>query len=243
MNATWMRGVSLDLPTGRLYGGPVGDNAYLDITFLFGWRAPILTPAGWTGWIDPITGLRVDFHYGLDLWAPQWGGAAGCPLRALGYGVVTRALYDPDGFGNWVEVTYVGSDGTYKAQYFHMRDACLYSEGTLVTPGVILGYMGSTGRSAAPHLHMAVYLNDHIVDPLSLFAMAQPLGYVPPAPVVPVLYRPAARIEYAGLYGDYWQHRFEVRIPRKQKGAYQQTGQPRIDGDDEVWDFDVEDWA
>lgn len=250
MNTLWMRGMSLDLVTATFRGGMYHDNTNAYIVCLYGPRDPVLTPAGWTGWIDPVTGQRVDFHLGLDAWTAYywttggWWSAEGEPLLALGYGTVSQRVTDLDGMGNMVEVTYQTADGPVRVQYFHMMLPCQYALGASVVPGNVLGYVGATGKADGAHLHVAFYLNDYSIDPLVFFSAAQPLGYVPPAPVVPVLWVPSARVVYQDTGPAYWQHNFEVRMLRKQSGANQQTGQPWYDvaTGETVWPFYVEDW-
>lgn len=85
----------------------------------------------------------------------------GVPIRAAAPGVVTylddTSPYDrhcdfdwPDG-GNWVWIAY--GDGTYH-EYLHMRRSSMtVKAGESVVQGQMLGLVGSSGYSTAPHLH------------------------------------------------------------------------------------------
>lgn len=85
----------------------------------------------------------------------------GVPIRAAAPGVVTylddSSPYDrhcdfdwPDG-GNWVWIAY--GDGTYH-EYLHMRRSSMtVKAGETVAQGQMLGLVGSSGYSTAPHLH------------------------------------------------------------------------------------------
>lgn len=85
----------------------------------------------------------------------------GVPIRAAAPGVVTylddTSPYDrhcdfdwPDG-GNWVWIAY--GDGTYH-EYLHMRRSSMtVKAGEAVVQGQMLGLVGSSGYSTAPHLH------------------------------------------------------------------------------------------
>ena len=41
--------------------------------------------------------------------------------------------------------------------------------GDTVRRGQVIGYVGNTGRSKAPHLHWEVYRNGSLTDPLAFF--------------------------------------------------------------------------
>ena len=49
--------------------------------------------------------------------------------------------------------------------YLHMSKFAV-TEGATVKKGDVIGYVGSTGRSTAPHLHWTLYVNSVPVNPL-----------------------------------------------------------------------------
>ncbi|MCI8332664.1 MAG: peptidoglycan DD-metalloendopeptidase family protein [Clostridiales bacterium] len=52
---------------------------------------------------------------------------------------------------------WTGSGKRIRLTFAHMNSAPLFEEGDLVRKGDVLGYVGSTGNSSAPHLHFAAY--------------------------------------------------------------------------------------
>lgn len=104
-----------------------------------------------------------EFHHGLDIAAPY-----GTPIVSVVAGKVLRVGYDPDGYGNYVEV--LGVDGK-RYIYAHMsKFGKNIKTGVEVRQGTVLGRVGSTGRSTGNHLHFGV--KDEFgnwMDPLLLF--------------------------------------------------------------------------
>lgn len=233
----WMRGCDADYGAATVRGGPFDDVTIASVNMLFGPRTPIeVSPGVFTGWIDPATGQRVDYHYGLDLGAPE-----GTPLVALGYGKVIWKTPTPDpSFGNAIKCEYPGDDGyTYAAIYMHMRDDALVAVGDAVTPGQVVGYVGTTGASTGPHLHMATYRNDYVIDPLSLLVEANPVGHVPPMPAVPVVY-PVPDVQWVAegwgraTNAEGWEHAYTMKARIVKEDAY--IGLVRTKRED-GWDY------
>jgi Peptidase family M23 len=101
-------------------------------------------------WGDPRSGGRT--HEGVDIIA-----ASGTPVVAVVSGTITRVVRDYPGSlgGNYFRLTH--ADGTYFT-YIHLsRFAASLSVGDVVSVGEVLGYVGSTGSSATPHLHFEVH--------------------------------------------------------------------------------------
>ena len=108
---------------------------------------PVLGPCWFSDtWGVPRSGGRR--HEGVDIIA-----RTGQPLYAVVDGTITRQFFDRPGSlgGNALRLT--ASDGTY----FHYAHLSAFAEGvgldSVVVSGQIIGYVGSTGSSSAPHLH------------------------------------------------------------------------------------------
>ena len=108
---------------------------------------------------DPFTKIR-KFHYGMDFTA-----RTGTPIYATGDGVVYKADASLSGYGNHIEVNHGYG---YKTLYAHLsKYNC--RPGQRVKRGDIIGYVGSTGRSQAPHLHYEVFKGSERVNPLNFY--------------------------------------------------------------------------
>lgn len=112
------------------------------------------------GWrLDPFTKER-KFHKGMDFTAPQT-----TPVFATGNGVVQRADNLASGFGNHVRIDH-GFE--YMTIYAHLSKITA-RVGQRVKRGDIIGLVGSTGRSQAPHLHYEVWYKDEAVNPINFY--------------------------------------------------------------------------
>lgn len=124
----------------------------------------ITSPFGYR--IHPITGVQ-KFHKGVDI---SGGGINGKPILAVEDGVVLLAGYNAGGYGNYVILSHgTLSDGnSYETLYGHMS-SYIVSSGQSVKRGQVIGYVGSTGASTGPHLHLEVHRNGSLTDPMGYF--------------------------------------------------------------------------
>lgn len=100
-------------------------------------------------------------HHGVDYAAP-----AGTPVYAIGQGVVTKKGYQGGGAGNYL---YIKHNSVYTTAYLHLKSfAKGISEGTRVSQGQLIGYVGSTGLSTGPHLDFRFFKNGSPVNPLKV---------------------------------------------------------------------------
>ena len=99
-------------------------------------------------------------HLGID-----YSASSGTPVRAVGDGVIRRASFSSS-YGNVIELAH--SRG-YASRYAHLRGfAKGIRPGVRVKQGDLIGYVGSTGLSTAPHLHYEVHEGGKAVDPNSI---------------------------------------------------------------------------
>lgn len=108
-------------------------------------------------------------HNGVDYAARR-----GTPVRAVGDGTILLAGRR-GGAGNMIKIRH---NSTYQTAYLHLQNfAKGIRKGTRVKQGQIIGYVGSTGMSTAPHLHFEFYQNGRFVDPLGRkFPSAEPVA-------------------------------------------------------------------
>jgi len=112
---------------------------------------------GWRS--DPFTKAR-KFHYGMDFSA-----ATGTPIYASGNGKVTRADANSAGYGRHVRVDH---GFNYVSLYAHLSKYNV-KKGQKVKRGDIIGYVGSTGRSVAPHLHYEIFKDGQRINPRNFY--------------------------------------------------------------------------
>lgn len=110
------------------------------------------------------------FHPILKYWrnhnGNDWGAKTGTPIYAAKAGTVMKA--GPNGgFGNFVMIGH-GDDAQGRfvtTGYAHMSKV-VARVGQKVEQGQLIGYVGSTGLSTTPHLHLEVRLDGSPVNPM-----------------------------------------------------------------------------
>ena len=109
----------------------------------FGWRS------------DPFGGAS-QFHRGVDIPA-----RTGSNIYATGGGIVIKSGWS-SGYGQTVKIDHGGGIVT---MYAH-NSRNLVVEGQYVARGDVIAFVGSTGRSTAPHVHYEVQVDGVSVNPL-----------------------------------------------------------------------------
>lgn len=102
----------------------------------------------------------MELHNGVDLLA-----ALGTEVIAVANGVVSDISRSDRGRGNQVIIEHWGG---YKTVYSHLGDV-MVRKSQQVKQGSIIGRVGNSGLSFAPHLHFEVHLDGKPVEPVNYF--------------------------------------------------------------------------
>ena len=108
---------------------------------------------------DPFTKAR-KFHYGMDFTAPR-----GTPVYASGDGIVVRADNSATGYGNHIRIDHGYG---YVSLYAHLYKYNVRAN-QRVKRGELIGFVGSTGRSEAPHLHYEIFKDEERINPINFY--------------------------------------------------------------------------
>jgi uncharacterized protein YraI len=161
--------------------------------------APAVAPGTEAGrWTSPLPGFsaRPGFrtptnpnHVGVDIMS-----FVGTPIRAAAAGTVVEVVCNIEaghscdqtgsasvgGCGWYVKLQHAGGVSTL---YCHMIHRGVVQPGQHVAAGQVIGYVGSSGNSSAPHLHFEVHVNTpptapgNAIDPLPFMrAHGAPIG-------------------------------------------------------------------
>ena len=126
---------------------PVDNNELTRMASGYGWRS------------DPFTKAR-KMHRGMDFTAPK-----GTPIYASGDGKVTRADNRSSGYGKHIRIDHGYG---YLSLYAHLSRYNVKKR-QKVKRGDLIGFVGSTGRSEAPHLHYEVWKDDNRINPINFY--------------------------------------------------------------------------
>jgi murein DD-endopeptidase MepM/ murein hydrolase activator NlpD len=149
--------------------------------------AAAAAPAAGGTWTNPLPGFRArpgfrtannPNHIGVDLMS-----FTGTPIHAASAGTVLEVVCNIEaghscdqtgsasigGCGWYVKLQHEGGISTL---YCHMVRKALVQPGQKVKAGQVIGYVGSSGNSSAPHLHYEVHINapptspQNAIDPI-----------------------------------------------------------------------------
>lgn len=126
---------------------PINNDDLTRMASGFGWRS------------DPFTKAR-KMHWGMDFTAPK-----GIPIYATGDGVVKRADNSASGYGKHIRIDHGYG---YMTLYAHLSKYNVKRR-QKVKRGDLIGFVGSTGRSEAPHLHYEVWKDGARINPINFY--------------------------------------------------------------------------
>jgi murein DD-endopeptidase MepM/ murein hydrolase activator NlpD len=100
-------------------------------------------------------------HDGTDFRA-----GCGTPIRAPYAGRVSSAYYNA-GYGNRLMIDHGVVGGRRVITGLNHATRYVVGVGQQVSQGQVLGYVGSTGLSTGCHLHLMIWLDGAVVDPMT----------------------------------------------------------------------------
>ena len=109
--------------------------------------------------IHPIYKTR-KMHYGMD-----YSAKVGTEIYATGDGIVSKVKRSKRGYGNYVKINHGFG---YETLYAHMSKY-IVKQGQKVKRGEVIGYVGNTGISTAPHLHYEVRKDNKKINPVNFY--------------------------------------------------------------------------
>ena len=112
---------------------------------------------------DPFT-AALAMHQGIDFTADT-----GTPVLAAGPGVVVRSGWDSN-YGNVIEIEHAEN---FLTRYAHLSKRRV-TENTRVDSGMLIGDVGSTGRSTGPHLHYEIFHQGKVLNPRQVMLAQAP---------------------------------------------------------------------
>ena len=115
-------------------------------------------------------GMR--FHPVLHYWklhdGTDFGAGCGTPIRAPRAGRVAERYYNA-GYGNRLMIDHGYIGGRYVTTGYNHASRYLVRVGQRVNKGQIIGYVGTTGFSTGCHLHLMVWINGRLRNPMTWF--------------------------------------------------------------------------
>ncbi len=114
----------------------------------------------------PTVGFRVTrpfskYHPGIDFATSE-----GKPVFSTADGIVSEVGFDTL-YGNYLKIRH----GKYYETFYGHLQSSIVQKGEKVSMNQIVGHVGNTGKSSAPHLHFEVRHKGTPIDPANLFVL------------------------------------------------------------------------
>ena len=168
------KGGAVSLPPGTELGAPFERGREVRITSGYG-------PDGGSSYHDGLDdACCTNDHYALDFALnDQPNNGKGEPVVAAADGIVRKAGRGTKGWSSYGLRAYLehdfGDGHRYTSLYAHLYKYNV-RPGQKVKRGDLIGFVGSTGRSQAPHLHYEIFKDEERINPLNFY-----YGHLSPA--------------------------------------------------------------
>lgn len=137
--------------------------------------SPKKASASSSGFIRPVSGRLTSsygqrFHPVLKRWklhdGTDFGASCGTEIKAAASGTVTERYYNA-GYGNRLMIDHGLINGSYVTTGYNHATQYTVGVGDRVSQGQVVGYVGSTGYSTGCHLHLMVWEDGSVVNPMA----------------------------------------------------------------------------
>lgn len=114
------------------------------------------------GWTHIVQGYG-DYHPAIDVYD---NAMLGTPILAVDGGtvVIAKSSGYNNGAGTYIQIDHGNG---YRSHYCHCSEI-LFSTGDQVAKGEVIAYVGQSGNTSGPGLHLEMWKNDVYIDPLSV---------------------------------------------------------------------------
>ncbi len=135
-----------------------------------------VVPAGRGGLSRPVPGgitspFGMRLHPVLHVWklhdGTDFGARCGTPIRAPAAGRVASVSYNA-GYGHRLMLDHEIGGRRIRTGYNHAT-RYVVRPGTVVRRGQLLGYVGTTGYSTGCHLHLMLWVDGRLANPMTMF--------------------------------------------------------------------------
>lgn len=139
--------------------------------------ANLTGPAGRYGFLNPVpgditSGFGRRFHPVLHRWklhdGTDFGAACGTPIRAPAAGMVTRAYLNP-AYGHRLFIDHGTVNGRHVITSYNHATRYVVGVGSRISRGQVIGYVGATGYATGCHLHLMLWLDGRLTNPMTWF--------------------------------------------------------------------------
>ncbi|MGI8457357.1 MAG: peptidoglycan DD-metalloendopeptidase family protein [Propionibacteriaceae bacterium] len=128
--------------------------------FIYPVNAPITSPYGMR--LHPV------LHYWKLHDGTDFGAGCGTPIHAAYSGTVVEKYFNA-GYGNRLMIDHGNVDGSYVTTGYNHAIRYTVGVGQHVSTGQLIGYVGTTGYSTGCHLHLMVWRNGSMINPMTWY--------------------------------------------------------------------------
>jgi len=111
---------------------------------------------------DPFNNDRIEFHHGIDM-----GCKLGSSIRAINDGVILDIRTDKE-LGLHIKQLTHDRNHSYEFTYAHMQSVNV-SINDVVKQYATIGFVGMTGKTTGPHLHLNVKIDGRLMNPRDFY--------------------------------------------------------------------------